>query len=146
MLFDPEDFKDKSDQLTIARHRLNEEQLFDYAKMASSIRKEISQKVSELSEQDRVHIPKEDNQILPESFSRLDFNPSHPTRKRRSLRQLNSKERLHIAKLAASKSRTSIEIAELYNVKVQVVYDLVKDSKKKQGYFIKKKEVELRNS
>ena len=83
---------------------------------------------------------------MPECFSRLDSNPSHPNRKRRSLRQLNSKERLQIAKLAASKSRTSIEIAELYNVKVQVVYDLVKDSKKKQAYFIMKKEVELRNS
>ena len=59
MLFDPEDFKDKSDQLTIARHRLNEERLYDYAKMASNIRKEISQKASRLSEQDRVHIPKE---------------------------------------------------------------------------------------
>ena len=83
---------------------------------------------------------------MPESFSRLDSNPSHPNRKRRSLRQLNSKERLHIVKLAASKSRTSVEIAELYNVKVQVVYDLVRDSKKRQSYFIKKKEAELRSS
>ena len=146
MVFDPEDFKDKNDQLIIARHRLNEEQLFDYAKMASKIRKEISEKASQLSEQDRVHIPKDDKQFLPESFSRLDFNPSHPKRKRRVLKQLSSKERLHIVKLAASNSRTCIEIAELFNVKVQVVYDLVKDSKKKQRYFIKKKEVELRNS
>ena len=146
MLFDPEDFKDKSDQLTIARHRLNEERLYDYAKMASNIRKEISQKVSRLSGQDRVHIPKEAKQVMPESFSRLDYNPSHPNRKRRSLRQLDSTERLHIAKLVASKSRTCVEIAELFNVKVQVVYDLVKDSKKKQVYFIKKKKAELRKS
>ena len=39
MLFDPEDFKDKTDELTIARHSLKEDQLFDYAKMASRIRK-----------------------------------------------------------------------------------------------------------
>ena len=46
MLFDPEDFKDKSEQLTIARHSLKEEQLFNYAKMASKIRNDISEKVS----------------------------------------------------------------------------------------------------
>ena len=146
MLFDPEDFKDKTDELTIARHSLKEDQLFEFGKMASRIRKEISEKVSQLSEQDRVHVLKDDKQFLPENFSGLDFNPSHPKRKRRSLRQLSSKERLHIAKLAASKSRTCIEISQLFNVKVQVVYDLVKDSKKKQSYFIKKKEIELRNS
>ena len=146
ILFDPEDFKDKSDQLTIARHSLNKEQLFDYAMMASKIREEISEKASKLSAQDRVHTLKDDKQFMPESFDRMDFNPSHPKRKRRVLKQLSSDERLHIAKHAASKWRTCIEIAELFNVKVQVVYDLVKDSKKKQRYFIKKKEVELRNS
>ena len=62
------------------------------------------------------------------------------------MRQLNSKERLAIVKLVVSKSRTCVEIAQLYNVKLQVVYDLVRDSKKKQVYFLKKKEVELRNS
>ena len=53
---------------------------------------------------------------------------------------------MHIAKLAASKARTCVELADLFNVKVQVVYDLTKDAKKKQGYFIKKKEAELRSS
>jgi len=51
---------------------------------------------------------------------------------------------LHITKLAASRTRTSGEIAGIYNVKVQVVYDLMKDAKKKKAYFVKKKEVELR--
>ena len=46
MLFDPEDFKDKSDQLTIARHSLNKEKLYDYAQMASRLRNEISEKAS----------------------------------------------------------------------------------------------------
>ena len=58
MVFDPDDFNDRRDQLTIARHRLNEELLFDYAKMASEIRKEFSQKASRLSEQERVRTPK----------------------------------------------------------------------------------------
>ena len=31
MLFDPEDFKDKGHELTIERHRLNEETLLEYA-------------------------------------------------------------------------------------------------------------------
>ena len=103
ILFDPEDFKDKSDQLTFARHSLNKEQLFDYAMMASKIREEISEKASKLSEQDRVHTLKDDKQFMPESFDRMDFNPSHPKRKRRVLKQLSSDERLHIAKHAASK-------------------------------------------
>ena len=45
MVFDPEDFKDKQDQLTFARHKLDEEQLFEYAKMSSNIRNEINLKV-----------------------------------------------------------------------------------------------------
>lgn len=146
MVFDPDDFNDKRDQLTIARHRLNKELLFDYAKMASEIREEFSQKASRLSEQERVHTTKAAKSVTPESFSLLDFNPCNPNRKRLSLRQLNSKERLAIVKLVASKSRTCVEIAQLYNVKLQVVYDLVRDSKRKQVYFVKKKEVELRNS
>ena len=103
ILFDPEDFKDKSDQLTFARHSLNKEQLFDYAQKASRLRNEISEKASQLSGQDRVHTPKDDKQFMPESFDRMDFNPSHPKRKRRVLKQLSSDERLHIAKQAASK-------------------------------------------
>ena len=47
MLFDPEEFKDSHDQLTTARYRLNEDELFEYAKTASKIRREISRKVNE---------------------------------------------------------------------------------------------------
>ena len=74
----------------------------------------------------------------------LHFNPSHPNRKRRSLRSLDSNERLLLVKLVASKRKTSVEIADLMNVKVQVIYDLMKDLRNKQSCFIKKKEVETK--
>ena len=45
MVFDPEDFKDKEDQLTFARHKLDEGQFFEYAKMSSNISNEINTKV-----------------------------------------------------------------------------------------------------
>lgn len=43
----------------------------------------------------------------------------------------------------ASGTRTSGEIATLFNVKVQVVYELVKDLKKKKILFINKRQSEL---
>ncbi len=51
---------------------------------------------------------------------------------------------MQIVKLVVSRARTSVEIADMFNIKVQVVYDLTKDAKKRQIYFIKKKEAELR--
>ena len=60
-----------------------------------------------------------------------DFNPSHSTRKRRTLRQLDVKTRLKVAALAASRTRTYKEIGIIYNIKVQVVKDLMKDAKKR---------------
>jgi len=34
----------------------------------------------------------------------------------------------------------------MFNIKVQAVYDLSKDAKRKQVYFVKKKKVELRRA
>ena len=42
LMFDPEVFNDQKSQLTIARYRLGRDQLLDYAKMASRIRRTIS--------------------------------------------------------------------------------------------------------
>jgi predicted DNA-binding protein YlxM (UPF0122 family) len=44
------------------------------------------------------------------------------------------------------KERTCKEIADQYNIKVQAVRDLLRDTKRKQGYFIKKKEAEMRRA
>ena len=60
------------------------------------------------------------------------------------MRQLSSGERLLLVKLVASKTRTGVEIADLVNVKVQLIYNLMKDLRRKQGYFVKKKAVEVK--
>jgi len=46
---------------------------------------------------------------------------------------------LKIVKLVATKSRTIGEVARLYNIKVQAVYDLLKDLKKKKRFFLRKR-------
>ena len=61
---------------------------------------------------------------------RTPNNPSSPHRKRRTLRQLGTGERVKIVKMLASKKRTGEEVADLFNVKVQVVRDLNKDYKR----------------
>ena len=61
----------------------------------------------------------------------LQYNPSHPNRKRRTMRSLDCKERLLLVKMVTSKKRTSVEIADLMNVKVQVIYDLTKSLRSK---------------
>jgi len=42
-------------------------------------------------------------------------------------------------KLAASQTQSYAEIALAFNIKVQLVRDLMKDARKKQVYFVKKK-------
>ena len=46
-MFDPESFSNDEGQLSFARYRLDEAKLLEYAKLASSIRHEISQRVNE---------------------------------------------------------------------------------------------------
>ena len=45
ILFDPEEFKDVNYNFSVDNHRLDEEELYNYAKMASSLRRNISQQV-----------------------------------------------------------------------------------------------------
>ena len=51
LLFDPNTFNDMIDQLTMADYKLEEEKLEEYAKLSSTIRLEISQKVSARAEE-----------------------------------------------------------------------------------------------
>ena len=51
MLFDPEDFKDQADQLRVNDYKLDEDQLFAYAKLATTIRQQIKQKACEAGEE-----------------------------------------------------------------------------------------------
>ena len=55
--------------------------------------------------------------------------------------------RLKIVTLAARRTITHQEVADRFGVKVQLVYDLMKDlSRKKSSGIIKKKEAELRQA
>ena len=49
-------------------------------------------------------------------------------------------------KLVATGTRTGQEVADLYNLKLQAVRDLVKDLKGKKTYFIDKRKAEIRFS
>ena len=159
LLFDPNTFNGQTEQLLMSHYQLDEESLKDYAKLVSAIRLEINQRVSahlrekeeEIGEaneesQDREQV-RQPSDLKPrrEDFSEV-FNPCHPSRRRKSLRQLDAETRLRLVKLVASKSRTCGEIATLFNVKVKAVYELVKDLKKKKVLFINKRKSELRKA
>ena len=140
----------------MSHYRLNSESLLDYAKLVSAIRLEITQRVGQLAkaEEQKVNEAEENetNRDCPNQWSiagasKEDFtpayNPSHPRRKRKSLRLIDSETRLKIVKLVASNSKDCGEVARLFNVKVQAVYDLLKDLKKKKRSFLKKRLSEL---
>ena len=116
------------------------------------MRLEITQRVGQLAEvkEEKVDEVEENetesprlNQWAIAGASKEDFttayNPSHPRQKRKSLRLIDSETRLEIVKLVATNSRTHGEVARLYNVKVQAVYDLLKDLKKKKRFFLTKR-------
>ena len=159
IVFDPDEHNHQRDLLTMSNYRLNDETLLKYAKMASTIRLRISQKVSQLNEEQKdpevednieLNYIKKQKHLQEYPKDEVDLhiarNPSHPCRKRKSLRQLDSTTRLKVVKLAASKLYTCEEIASRFNIKVQAVYHLLKDSKKRKAYFINKKEKELQRA
>ena len=59
------------------------------------------------------------------------------------MRALSAATRLEITRLASTTKYSCQELALLYNVKVQTVYDLKKDAKRHQKYFVNKKQKEL---
>ena len=136
----------------MSHYQLDQDSLLDYAKLASAIRLEITQRVEQLAkaEEQKVNEAEENenesaclNQSAITEASKEHFapayNPSHPRRKRKSLRLIDSETRLKIVKLVASNSKDCGEVARLFNVKVQAVYDLLKDLKKKKRSFLKKR-------
>ena len=52
MIFDPDDFNEMRDQLIIDRWKLNDDKLYEYAQMASNIRRAIKTKASIMYEID----------------------------------------------------------------------------------------------
>lgn len=129
------------------KHRLDQVQLRGYARSASKIRSEFSSKAGQHgvnAAASNVNADSESNAAFPLSqdyrntYLSMSYdntlypaNPASPNRKRRTLRQLNVSERVKIVKMLASKKRTGQEVADVFNVKLQVVRDLNKDLKGK---------------
>ena len=158
LLFDPEAFREMGEELAVARHTLSREQLLEYGRVATRVRHVISHKhdapeeesKGELAEQDG--IPEQGAQLhtlFTNKVARDDFeersNPMHWQRKRRTLRELSAAARLEILKLVVSKAMTGEEIAVRYNIKVQLVRDIVKNHGKRPTLFISKKKAELKS-
>ncbi len=84
--------------MTLDNYRLSDEQLLDFAKMATQVRLAISQRVSILEEKQNEPAPEQFMEtkftktkrlhpfdVPTELVSGAEFNPMHPTRKRRAL-------------------------------------------------------------
>jgi len=102
-------------ELTMAKHKLNGEELLEHAKLATRIRRTISQKVRDSNEERKSsEVESEQEYIdisLTESFNQSmnipeDFtvknNPSHPRTKRLTLNSINASTRTKIVKMAVS--------------------------------------------
>ena len=160
MLFDPDAFKDQADQLTVANHRLTQQKLREYAELATRIRRAISRKASASVEEEKSDgTGRAAESVMSELWDGLGATAvgdeydrtvvrirMHPRRKRRPVRRLSVAERLEVVKLAASKTKSPEQIACLFDIKVRSVYDLLSDAKRKQRYFVKKKEIEMRRA
>ena len=110
MVFDPDDYSEMREQLTIANYKLEENKLLEYAKRASAIRHKISASVGQPRENEpklhqKASISNGTDSIFTESHFCVNRNPVHPYRKRKSLRLLDADARLKIVKLASSKTR-----------------------------------------
>ena len=149
LLFDPEAFKDDECALTYTTHKLDQEQLHGYARTATKIRSRLSERAAEMRSASPA--PNQASQLLIQSESTERESSSHalppihhrripgqtkdpdqhasPYRKRRTLRQLSVQTRIRVVKLAVSRSRTYQEIADMFDIKVQAVCDLVKNFK-----------------
>ena len=168
MLFDPDEFKGTEDQLTMADHRLSSDQLLEYAKMATAIRRDLISRAEALTAtgnqdqeeeegdglqqmiQKREHkysSDKQEKMAMTAAFRGSARNPSHPRRKRRTRWQMSADERFEVVKMAASKAMTAEEVASHFNVNVRAVYSLVSAAKtKKFDCFVKKKKSEVRRA
>ena len=52
MVFDPEDFKADEERLTIQRHKLDEAELLEYARLATELRQNFREKAARISQSD----------------------------------------------------------------------------------------------
>ncbi len=139
-VFDPDEWKGKSDELKIADHTLSEEQLRLYAGIATEVRRKFQEKADAALDEGKVggameieeskesmpkmkrnYLPIQKQEVRKELLLGHEHNSGSAKRKRLSLSQVSAQTRVAIVKLAATKSRTHKEIGELYNVRPIVV-------------------------
>ena len=139
-MFDPENYKGQKATLTFQRYRFDDEKLYEYAQLATSLRKRFKETAEQIAKEDangdepvenilNGQIPKlyrgQTSAQLPTISSTLlhgcEHNMAFAKRKKRRLNQLSTEERVCIAKLAAAKDQTQREIAERHNVSVGLV-------------------------
>ena len=131
----------------------------NYAKVASRIRTQITQRAAEIVDSDDNHESSDDEDQLRSRQEQGDHeyplhlidpninaNPAHPRRRTRSLRSLSSATRLEIVSKAASLKYCSEDLAIMYGVKVHAVNALKHDAMRKPKRFLKKKAAELRKA
>ena len=103
LLFDPETFRDMSDELTLVRHALSQAQLLEYAKVASKVRRALSAEVAGRAEEDQNQDDQQEADLvdhyvaggsLSVKLETEDFleeaNPVQPSLKRRKLNELSA--------------------------------------------------------
>ena len=139
-VFDPDEWKGKSDEFKIVDHKLSEEQLRLYAGIATEVRRKFQEKAEANSEECKTGAAKGSREV-PESVPKLrrnylpipkqeikkelllghEHNSGSAKRKRFTLSQVSTQTRVEIVKLAATKTRTHKEIGELFNIRPAVV-------------------------
>ena len=116
--------------LTVQSHKLSQQQLIEYAKTASQIRATITHQIYELDGNGQR--PSTDARSRAERVmatidacnyphAHRSVNPVSPTRKRRKMHELSSATRLLIVKMAIGKGEQRQDVADKFNVKLQVV-------------------------
>ena len=116
--------------LTVSSHALTREQLLQYAKTASEIRRAIAHRAQHFvddADQREVVIPTRTRSRREQAIAAADarnypdahksVNPVSLTRKRRKMRELSAETRLQIVKAALSKCELRRDIAIKFNVK-----------------------------
>ena len=135
VLFDPDSWKGKGDELTIDKCKLPEDELRTFAILATVVRQNFQTKVDAVVEDrkddamqgeevkesptrlERNHLPTPKQKISEELLLGQEHNTASLKRKRLSLSQVSAQTRVEIVKMAVAKTRTHKEIGELFNVR-----------------------------
>ena len=83
-------------------------------------------------------------QVKKELLLGHEHNTASPRMKRLSLSRVSTETRVKIARMASARIRTQKEIADLFNVRVQVVSQLSSALKRSSPMFIKRRMRELK--